>query len=374
MEFRYFGLGEVMKDWGAFDWSLVEEQLEQTKQRGRQLVFRVVLEYPGKENVLPRFLLEEGLQVTEWKDPDGKVVMTPDYKSALTRRAILECIAAMGETYDKDPRVAYLTAGMLGLWGEWHSYPRHDLWATKELQLEVMAAFEKAFPTKHVLLRYPAGDSEYEYADNREANLGYHDDSFAWATLDTGEEEDDWFFMPKMKRAGLLEKWKKFPIGGEVRPEIWPTTFTGKVTGQQQDFLKCVEQTHVTWLMDSGVFSQRYEMNEARKKKAGEAVRRMGYELHVASAEVIKGELVLKVENRGVAPFYHDWPVELRAGGILKTDWKLSKVLPGEPVTWRMKVPAKGVIAIRVPNPMEGGRPLRFANKDYHEGWLVLRE
>lgn len=374
MEFRYFALGEVMKGWGDFDWSVVEEQLEKTKQGGRQLVFRIFLEYPGKDQVLPEFLLKEGLKVTEWKDPDGKVVVTPDYGSAVARRAVLECIAAMGKKYDQDPRVAFLTAGMLGLWGEWHNYPRNELWASKEVQREVMAAFEKAFPTKHVLLRYPAGDAEYEYADNRKAKLGYHDDSFAWATIETSEKGDEWFFMPKMKRAGLLEKWKKFPIGGEVRPEIWQTTFTGKTNGQQQDFMACVERTHVTWLMDSGVFSQRYEMNEARKEKAGEAVRRMGYEFHVASAEVVDGELILKIENRGVAPFYYDWPVEVRAGKVVTADWKLSEALPGEPVIWKIKVPEKGSIAIRVPNPMEGGRPLRFANKEYHKDWLVVWE
>lgn len=373
MEFRYFALGEVMMGWGKFDWSAVEKQLEETKARGRQLVFRIFLEYPGRPESLPAFLEKEGVKVTRWKDPEGKDLATPDYASAITRKAIRECIAEMGKKFDQDPRVAFVTAGMLGIWGEWHSYPRNDLWASKEVQLEVMAAFEKAFPTKHVLLRYPAGDSEYEYADNRKAKLGYHDDSFAWATLDTGKKEDEWFFMPKMKRAGLLDKWKEFPIGGEVRPEIWPTVFTDKRTGQEQDFMECVEQTHVTWLMDSGVFSQRYQLSEERKKMAEAAVRRMGYDLFVSSVSFSKGEMKLTVENRGVAPFYYDWPVELRSGKVRKTEWKLSKVLPGEKAVWTARVPDAGEVAIRVPNPMLGGRPLQFANKEYRDGWLVLR-
>lgn len=374
MEFRYFALGDVMTGWGTFDWTKIEETLERARKGGRQIIFRVFLEYPGKDDVLPEFLLKEGMKVTRWKDNDGKTVVTPDYESAMTRRAIRECIEAMGKKYDDDPRVAFLTAGMLGLWGEWHNYPRNDLWASKEVQLEVMRAFVKAFPKTHVLLRYPAGESDQEYADTRQAKLGYHDDSFAWATIETKKTGEEWFFMGKMRRAGLLEKWKTVPIGGEIRPEIWPTAFTDQVTGQEQDFIKCVEESHASWLMDSGMFSDKYEVNEKRKNWAEAAVRKMGYELHVSSAKVEDGELALTVENRGVAPFYYDWPVEMRAGEIGTTDWKLSEVLPGKKVVWKTKVPAKGEVAIRIPNPMKGGRALKFANKEYRDGWLVVRE
>jgi hypothetical protein len=98
----------------------------------------------------------------------------------------------------------------------------------------------------------------------------------------------------------------------------------------------------------------------------------MGYELHISEATLSDGELVLKVENRGVAPFYYDWPVEIRAGKVTATDWRLSKILPGEPVVWRAKITGEEGVTIRVPNPMEGGRPLRFANAEYEGGWLVL--
>ena len=69
-------------------------------------------------------------------------------------------------------------------------------------------------------------------------------------------------------------------------------------------------------------------------------------------------------ESCVVAPSYYDWPVEMRAGEIKKMDWKLSEALPGEKVVWKAKVPTKGKVAIRVPNPMQGGRGLRFADKE----------
>ena len=234
MEFRYFGFGEIMKGWGQFDWSAVERQLEETRMRGKQSVIRVYIEYPGKKSV-PGFLVEEGLKMTEWKT-DGKDVVTPDYESALMRRAMKEFILAFGKKYDGDPRIGFITAGVLGLWGEWHNYPRVELAASKEVQGEVLEAFDRSFGKTFVLLRYPAGESDDAYADNSKLNFGYHDDSFAWATIDTGKKEDGWFFVPKLREAGVMDKWKTVPIGGEIRPEIWPTTFTDRRTGQQQDF------------------------------------------------------------------------------------------------------------------------------------------
>ena len=67
----------------------------------------------------------------------------------------------------------------------------------------------------------------------------------------------------------------------------------------------------MSWLMDSGLFQERFPLPEARKERAMEEVRRMGYEYHISSAKVEGQQLRLTVENRGVAPFYADWPVEV---------------------------------------------------------------
>jgi hypothetical protein len=99
-------------------------------------------------------------------------------------------ISAMGARYDGDPRVAFITAGLLGSWGEWHVHPRNDLWASKQVQREVMDAYARAFSKTKILLRYPANSKTYDYAENNERPFGYHDDSFCWATLDTGNDED----------------------------------------------------------------------------------------------------------------------------------------------------------------------------------------
>jgi hypothetical protein len=384
MEFRYFAWRDLMKGPDRYDWTSLEKTLDEVTGRGNQLVFRVFAEYPKKGVGIPEFLVQDGVKLTEWHSGDpsgGGDVVTPDYRDPRLRQAMQRFIVVLGAEYDGDPRVGFITAGMLGLWGEWHNYPREDLWAPNEVQDEVMTAYEKAFKTTKILLRYPAGEKTWKKVPNAKRAFGYHDDSFAWATLDTGRKKDAWFFMPAMRAAGAEDKWKRFPIGGEIRPELWRRSFTGSPHPKGQDFAECVRQTHVTWLMDSGLFDLRLPVAPERKERATQEVARMGYELHVSEMWIENGELVVRVENRGVAPFYYDWPVEVRfsAPGIrtkpVFPEWKLSEVLPGQPVDWRMRIGATKDVTVRmrVANPMPGGKPLHFANVGGEDEWVVVR-
>jgi hypothetical protein len=105
--------------------------------------------------------------------------------------------------------------------------------------------------------------------------------------------------------------------------------------------------------------------------------------------EVTDGKLAvtLRVENRGVAPFYADWKPEyglLRDGKPVKLvpgTGKLTGLLPEDkPRVWADSLDLTGVkpgrytLAVRVPNPMKGGKPLRFANDTQDADWLRLGE
>ncbi|MEC5128417.1 hypothetical protein VSU19_16760 [Verrucomicrobiales bacterium BCK34] len=375
MEFHYFALNDLMQGYESFDWSPIETILMTTQERGCQLIFRVMMEYPNRGVLVPQFLIDEGVKITEWesKESDSGKCHTPDYEDPRLRRALVAFVAALGKKYDGDPRVGYLTAGLLGLWGEWHNYPREELGASKETEALVLDAYEKAFLKTPVLLRYPAGDNHYAHAANQLRPFGYHDDSFNWATLDTGREEDTWYFIPLLKAAGATEKWKTQPIGGELRPELWKTSFTETPHRRSQGFEACVRKTHATWLMDSGLFEKRIPLPESRKRNAIKAAQLLGYEFFVSEWQVVADEIRITVENRGVAPFYHDWPVELEAGGESIASFDLRGILPGDVKTWIAKVASEGVeYRLRVPNPMAGGKPLRFANAEQGDEWLVL--
>ena len=174
-------------------------------------------------------------------------------------------------------------------------------------------------------------------------------------------------------------KWKSCPIGGEIRPEAWGKVFD-PIPGMKaiQDFRTCVETTHVSWLMDSGMFGKK--ASTERIARAGVEVRRMGYEFHIPEVtigRVMDGslEVNLKLENRGVAPFYYDWKPEyqlLAKGKPVRTSpgsGKLTGLLPGDnPRVWTDTItvsgipPGKYTLAVRVTNPLKSGKPMRFAN------------
>ncbi len=388
LEFDYFPLSKLMLGPETFRWDALEDTLAITARRGCQLVLRIYVEYPGRDSALPQFLLDGGLTVTQWESPDngGGRNVTPNYADPRFVAALVAFIEAFGARYDGDPRLGFITAGLLGSWGEWHTYPRTDLWAPKSTQTAVLDAYERAFRRTPVLLRYPAGEGDPLHAPNARRSFGYHDDSFAWATLDTGRPDDSWYFEPLLRAAGARDAWRTRPIGGELRPELWEASFTAAPHADGQDFVRCVEATHVTWLMDSGFFSRQFALPSARKTRALADIARMGYVLHLAEArlEGATRKLTLTVVNEGVAPFYADWPVQLRAyregrevGRLIPEGWALRNVLPGAEGAqrWTCELPADWVgaeLAVDVPNPMPSGKPLRFANQEQTARGVVL--
>lgn len=393
LEFNYLPYSALVKGYDEFDWVPLEKLLDDIAGRGHQAVLRIFLEYPGKKGVIPEFLVKDGLKVHKWLYTETQPlppapIETPDYEDKNLRKSLKSFLAAFGKKYDGDPRLGFLTAGLLGSWGEWHTYPKDELFASKTVQLEVMDAYEAAFKVTPVLLRYPAGEKTYQKAKNADRQFGYHDDSFAWATLHTGKKGDEWFYMTALKEAGAEAKWKTQPIGGEIRPEAWGKVFDDKPGKKEiQNFRECVEATHATWLMDSGMFEKKQKPD--RIARAEEQVRRMGYEFHAPAVTVElkagKLDVRLEIENRGVAPFYYDWKAEwglLLDGKPAKTfpaGGKLTGLLPGDPPrVWADTLDVSGLkagtytVGVRVPNTLKGGKPLRFANATQGDEWLTL--
>jgi len=395
LEFNYLPLASMMIGPTNFNWAPMERLLDGIASRGCQSVFRVYMEYPRKPSGVPEYLVQAGLTVRTWTNTNTQplppaIDHTPDYEDPRLRRALTNFIAALGARYDGDPRIGFITAGLLGTWGEWHCYPQSEWFASKGVQTEVMDAYEAAFRKTPVLLRYPAGDNDHAHASNARRNMGYHDDSFAWATLDTGRKADDWFYLAALRSAGTaaMDRWRTSPIGGEIRPELWPCLWKTAGCKDGQDFAVCIQETHATWLMDS---STSKPLAPDERGRALAAARGLGYELQVvqATAALARGALVVSVTitNRGVAPFYAEWPVQVMAVGsngtesVAELPLVLHKLLPATAATQSVRLafvkPISGEIRlfVGIPNPLKGGKPFRFANVDaepIRPGWLTL--
>jgi len=397
LEWDYTACSEVMVGPTNFDWARFENKLEAAASRGCQFCPRFYLEYPGRPTGVPQFLLDQGVALRSWTDTNAPgnppvINLTPDYEDLRLRAALTRFVQALGARYDGDPRLGFIEIGLLGMWGEWHDGQKNQWFASQNVQREVLDAYQAAFKKTRLVARYPAGPSHARYTDNSRRPLGYHDDSFAWATIHTGRPGDGWFFETLLRQAGVLEKWRSQPIGGEVRPEVWDCLFDEPSCAPKgQEFDACLALTHASWLCDQGAF--RPGLTGAPRERAIHAARQLGYELQVTEAALAntanKLGVDLSITNRGVAPFYYDWPVEL---GVLDLSdslvakwgmpWKLTAVQPDQPpVHWQHTVevrtlpPGSYRLLLRVPNPMASGKPLRFANQSQdrdREGWLTL--
>jgi hypothetical protein len=387
MEWGYLPLRSLMSGPTNFNWSSLDTLLNNDASRAHHTVFRVYLDYPTLPTGIPQYLLDGGLTTYNYTNYDNdNISLIPNYEDPNLQQALTNFIAALGARYDGDPRIGFIELGLLGFWGEWHTYPLTNLFAAVAVQQEVLTAYNNAFGKTKLLVRWPSG------ADPKALSIGYHDDSFAYETIDP----PSYNFLGLLKAAGETNKWRTEPIGGEVYPPnqacMWDASQTNCVPAGQA-FTNCVNLTHASWMLNQGVFDPGF--SGAQEDLAMAGAHQLGYEIYVTNATLgdafVSGPLNVSVQisNTGVAPFYYDWPVQLGAlngSNVLAqtwtTGWKLSSLLPGSSNTvWFYTQTNHGLAlgqykcVLRAQNPLTNGVPFRFANAAQDAdlaGWLTL--
>ncbi len=384
MEWFYLPLREVMTGPRQFRWAALERQLNEIAGRGHQAVFRFYLDYPGKPTGIPQYLLDQGLVTRDYPEfGNNGVSVAPDYSDPRLVSALENFITAFGQRYDGDPRIGFITLGLIGFWGEWHTWP-YDGWTKPEnwmpstdILTRILSRYDDAFDKTRLLARYPS-------PQNKELPLGYHDDSFAFETL----PPTSWHFVQRLIDEGVTEKWRSEPIGGELRPDIQSCLWDEPVScPQYEDYTASVAQTHASWLINHAAFAGA-GFTADKYFRALQGAKALGYELTVTEAAVTTQRVSVRIANRGTAPFYYPWKAELAAiddeGRIAArwpTSWTVTAIQPGQdPAQLSTSINTHGLrrgsydIVMRVPNPLPQGIPLRFANtgQDTHSGWLHL--
>lgn len=412
LEFFYLPLNRLMNNLDDFDWSELDKRLAEVASRGNQSVFRVYLDYPNKPSRIPQFLLDEGVKTyayTEYLNGKDGTSLAPDYNDERLLHALDNFIDALGSRYDGDPRIGAIMIGLIGFWGEWHTYPYDgnvkspNLMPTDANLKRVLASIDDAFNHTQLVLRYPMDNDTLK---TKNFDVGYHDDSFAFQTLPPSLGGQGWHFWGRVNDAGVSEFWKKNAMGGEMRPEIqikmWdhdPPRYdepSMPIEGAQgEDYYTSLNLTHASWLIAQGIFQT--PLDPEPLARAAEGSRSMGYEYYVPTSYLDASDGQLKIgvelENRGVAPFYYDWKVELAAQSgdgivsIWEPEWDLTGILPNtngfdnNSLFEATNNPALSnghyQILMRVINPLEkinaDAKKFRFANADQNsDGWLYL--
>lgn len=344
-----------IREWSARAWAGLPE-------RNLKVLPRVVIQYPGAPD--------------SWGDLPHDGTPAQWHSPALLDR-LVAFAAKLGQAWDLDPRVAAVEMGLWGKWGEHHIWPETVQGRDRipeDFQEALGEAFTQAFRHKKVLIRHPDTFRDFTF--------GFYWDSFALP------EEDE------VGRSILgRNHWQTQMQSGEVAYDWGTQAVLGASPGgtlvddeKTDRILTHIRQQHTSslgWISDYDQADSRLAHNAARIQRA------LGYRFVVTSAsyptEVGPGEflnLSLEVENRGSAPLYYPWPLEV---SLLDADRPIHRqAIPScDPTQWmpgeRHKIPAllwipagfpEGVytLAVALLDPA-GGRPgLRFANRDYYQG------
>jgi chitodextrinase len=428
LTWSYFGLSEVMTDPGdcsKYNWSVLDSALNEVASYGNQAAVRFYLEYPGGSGSHPANAIPHCFDghVT-YRTNTSWGTTSPDYDSPYLLSGLSAFIAAFGARYDGDPRIGFIHMGLIGLWGEWHTWPFDtdtsdgfpNFMPTDAHAAQIVQAYDSAFGKTKLEMRYP--DSAAGAATNRD--IGYHDDSFCYregsplagVTLPQSLGGADYAQLQRALNRGAENKWITDSMGGEVRPEIQSSAFASWPggSGQVDDMKACIELEHTTWKINEG--SQNYAPGDPN---VAAAVRLMGYDFSVGNAyfkNTASGttNVGVRISDNGVAPFYYPWTLTLglknSAGTVVKTfdtPWDLRTVMPlkirafpdwnvgsnptyldyGYPQYFQTGVNLAGVAngsyqwVLRVKNPLEAvsanAKKLRFANATQGaDGWLAL--
>ncbi|MBD0740334.1 DUF4832 domain-containing protein [Streptomyces sp. CBMA29] len=429
LQWSYFGLSEVMTDpnnCSTFNWSVLDNALNEIASYGNQAAIRFYIEYPGGTGTHPGNAIPHCF--------DGHVTYrtnaywgttSPDYDSPYLLDALGTFIAAYGARYDGDPRIGFINLGLVGLWGEWHTWPYDtdtsgdsypNYMPTDAHAARIIQDYDNAFQKTKLEVRYPTSGG----GAANSLDVGYHDDSFCYregsplagVTLPQSLGGADYSQLQLALNEGVENKWITDSMGGEVRPEIQSSAFSSWPggSGQVDDIKACLELEHTTWKINEG--SRNYSPTDAN---VGAAVRLMGYDLGVTNAyykNTASGttSIGVKMTNDGVAPFYYPWTVTLglknSGGAVVKTwdtPWDLRTVMPqkirafpdwglgsdptyldyGYAQYFQTAVDLSSVaggdyqLVLRVKNPLESvsssAKKLRFANAAQNaDGWLGL--
>lgn len=356
LEFYYIGLDEVMTGWNQYDWSVLDKSLEGSASRNMHAIFRVILHFPSQAPKVPKFLSDAGFDISDYGNPQ-------------LLKALEQFITSLGDRYDGDKRIAFIQAGLLGDWGEWHCSGCNFPTSTME---RVSDWFAASFGKTKIQLRYPHKAFR--------TGFGLHDDSFAFQTLDgdsNGGVEKEWYFWPRTVSEGHADFWKKAPMGGETRGHLQEEVFEPWYNArsfERQDFMECVETTHTTYMFHHSAFKNGGFSGE-ELLNARHAHARMGYNYFVEAASAFSNgktvDLTLTVEQTGVAPFYYPLDLVASCSGfegstsgvdiLVDVNQRGDFTIRGLPAT--SKCLDDITISLRSPN-LYDGRPIKFAQND----------
>ena len=178
-----------------FNFSWIQQGLDDARARGAKFGFRVMaycpgcwMEYRPDTNNWP--------QITPAFIPTQPGTTAPDWNSETFLSQWEELMTALGDEFGDDPALGYVDVGGYGMYGEWHVRPGgasgpDGVPATTESMQRIVNAVSAAFPTKHLLINTMTSVDFTLWALNSNPLMGMRTDNlgapnmYSMVTVDT---------------------------------------------------------------------------------------------------------------------------------------------------------------------------------------------
>ena len=321
LEYSYFTYSKVVAEKGEYNWSSLDQLLDQVAGHGHQAIIRFHDTYVGAKTGVPKYITElAGYEMTKAKS-EGKDTEFPDWSHPELRRFAMEFFDRFSARYDRDPRIAFVQVGF-GLWSEYHIYDGPmtlgKTFPSKEFQSEFMTHLSKTLiQTPWMISVDAADDSRTPFAGN--ANLlkipfGLFDDSFNHKAHKK-ENEPNWVELG-------LDRWQRAPAGGEFSffQKVDQTKALAENGPHGISFEKQAAKFHVSFIIGDG---QPKIQSADRIRSASKAC---GYRFRINAFESGDKRSRVEIENVGVAPIYYDAFVAVNS---VRSPDSLKGLLPG---------------------------------------------
>ncbi len=329
---------------GKYDFNFLEKenQFAYWQKKGVQIVLRINMDYPDSQTHMdiPKWLYDEIKGDGTWYDNAYGKGFSPNYSNPVLIAGHEKLINALAARYDKNNLIPFIAIGSVGHWGEFHTWHGRDMtiaFPGIAVTDQYVSHYTKAFKNKFLLMRRPFNIAKTN-------NMGLFNDSFG----DTNQTYNlflDYInngytdYFTKESHPKMPDFWKTAPSGGEF------ANYPGLRYIQDDRIdqtLKALRDTHVSWLGPSFPFPHTLSGNLL--ENLNQVSKLMGYRFvvksvgHLNSLAAGSGLMVdMVIENKGVAPFYYKWPLELSLsdskGNIVHsaiTQEDITTWLPGE--------------------------------------------
>lgn len=389
LEYIPINLDQVMTGENQYDFSVVENALVSCSESHHQAVIRFILDTPNENCHIPNYIKNK-INTFSYSY-DGAEGISPDYNDEYFINQICSFIKAFSK-YDGDPRIASVQTGIIGHWGEQHIYyvenskDFSEEWQVKNSTWETFfKEWGTDFTKTKLSARNPSRPGHKQFS-----SIAYYNDMIC------SSSDDAYFDELLATKNANPSSWKTSHVSGEIAPGLQDVLIASIVNNKNsavyKKYVEDIKKYHISCAIFAELFDKDKSFLNKNQKSLLQTQSLMGYDLYVENASLKYDEEILTVQislnNKGVAPFVYDWPVELsifdgeQICNSFYPDWKISDIIDNKS-SRKLSFSDKVVldeskeysILLKIVNPMKNGYPVKFSNKsqDYNlEGYLTL--